>query len=81
MFSCSDEIKSQNKIIRHKMLQINSKKYIEMQRHSNFLQSEHPDLILQSSVFQLASSWVGMQSYEFSFLVNYMQKRFFFPLF
>lgn len=77
MFSCPDEIRSQNKIIYHKMLQINSKKYLEIQRHSKFLQSVYPDFILRSSVFQLESSWVGMQSYEFSFLVNYMQKKVF----
>lgn len=63
------------------MLQINSKKYLEIQRHSKFLQSVYPDFILRSSVFQLESSWVGMQSYEFSFLVNYMQKKVFPPHF
>lgn len=50
MFSCPDEIKSQNKIMYHKMLQINSKKYLEIQRHSNFLPSVYPDFTLQSCV-------------------------------
>ena len=67
MFSYSDEIKSQNKIIRHKMLQINSKKYIEMQRHSNFLQSEHPDLICSPLCFSLQAHGLECKAMNLAF--------------
>ena len=63
------------------MLPINCEKYLEIQRDGNFLRSVYPGFILQSSMFQPKK--LRIQSHEFSFLVNYMQKGcyFFFPFY
>lgn len=86
-------MKSQNIIIYHKILPVNYKKNLKIQRDFDFLWPLHPAFRVQSSMFQLllrnswgehkamnlAFWWIILKSFSPSFYQNVKINSFFFP--